>query len=306
MSFSADWLALREPADRAARQRAARTLAPLRALARPGTATVPLQASERPGPATVPLHVLDLGAGTGSNLRALAPRLGGAQRWHAVDHDVRLLAAQPAALGRWARSIGAHASTDATRIDAVGFSVELDRTAADLADPRGVDALFAPARIDLVTASALLDLVGEAWLQAWVDRCRTAGVAVHAALSVDGRWTVVPADRGDARLRRAFERDQRRDKGLGRALGAAAPREAARRLREAGYCVVTARSDWVLDANAYRGLVRELIVGMAAAATAADPAGRALHAAWLRRRLAALKRGRLRMRVGHVDLTATR
>jgi SAM-dependent methyltransferase len=293
MSFSADWLALREPADRAARRRAAATWAPLRAMAR----------SEG---AAGPLRVLDLGAGTGSNLRALAPWLGGAQRWRTVDHDARLLAAQPAALGRWARSIGARSAGEASRIDAGGFSVELERIAADLADPVAFDALFARADIDLVTASALLDLVGEDWLHRWVDRCGAAGAAVHAALSVDGRWTVVPADRGDARLRRAFARDQRRDKGLGRALGEMAPRVAARRLRAAGYRVVTARSDWVMHATAHRALVHELLSGMAAAAIAADPAHRALHAAWLRRRLAALRRGRLRMRVGHVDLTATR
>ncbi len=62
-----DWLAVREPADHAARD--AGLVAPLaRAL---------------------PPHVraVDLGCGTGSNLRALGPHLGPAQDWVLVDHD---------------------------------------------------------------------------------------------------------------------------------------------------------------------------------------------------------------------------
>src|SRR5262245_8239521 len=61
--FSAAWLGLREPADRAARAAAVTTFV-VEALGR------------RSG-----LRVLDLGAGTGANLRYLAERLSGNQFW---------------------------------------------------------------------------------------------------------------------------------------------------------------------------------------------------------------------------------
>ena len=75
MSFSADWLALRAAADRAARD--------------PGL-EVRLAAllADRPRP----LRILDLGAGTGANLAHLAPRLPGPQGWLLADHDPALLA----------------------------------------------------------------------------------------------------------------------------------------------------------------------------------------------------------------------
>lgn len=69
--FSADWLALRAPADDRAR-----------ALDLVETATAGLAA---------PL-VCDLGAGTGATLRALAPRIAGPHRWLLVDADADLLA----------------------------------------------------------------------------------------------------------------------------------------------------------------------------------------------------------------------
>lgn len=72
MSFSADWLALREPADHAARDPAL-----LRA------------AAAAAGPAPL---VVDLGCGAGSNLRALRPHLPVETRWRLVDHDPGLLA----------------------------------------------------------------------------------------------------------------------------------------------------------------------------------------------------------------------
>lgn len=71
MGFSADWLALREPADLRARDPAL-----LRS------------AAEAAGPHPV---VLDLGCGTGATLRALAAHLPDQTRWHLVDNDPELL-----------------------------------------------------------------------------------------------------------------------------------------------------------------------------------------------------------------------
>ena len=74
--FSTDWLAQREPFDTAARALAWPSFGPLLETIRP-TATAG---------ASTPLRVLDLACGSGANLRALAPRLGGAQVWQMVDH----------------------------------------------------------------------------------------------------------------------------------------------------------------------------------------------------------------------------
>ena len=71
MGFSADWLALREPADRAARDVA---------LAR--------RAADLAGPAPL---IVDLGCGTGSTWRALSPLLPAGTRWRFVDNDPALL-----------------------------------------------------------------------------------------------------------------------------------------------------------------------------------------------------------------------
>lgn len=72
MSFSSDWLALREPADAAARDAGL-------------VAALADWAGERP------LLAVDLGCGTGSTFRALSPRLP-SLRWRLVDHDPALLA----------------------------------------------------------------------------------------------------------------------------------------------------------------------------------------------------------------------
>ncbi len=84
--FSADWLALREPADAAARSvRLSYVL----------SHAVLHHAS---------LRILDLGGGTGSNIRFLAPLLAKPQHWTLVDHDEALLAQVPARMAAWARS----------------------------------------------------------------------------------------------------------------------------------------------------------------------------------------------------------
>src|SRR2546423_15020792 len=73
-AFSAEWLALREPADHASRSLLlTRTIGSVL-------------------PPTGELLVLDLAAGTGSNLRYLSPHLRRPQRWLLVDRDEALLA----------------------------------------------------------------------------------------------------------------------------------------------------------------------------------------------------------------------
>lgn len=98
MGFSADWLALREPADRAARDAA---------LAR--------QAAAAAGPVPV---IVDLGCGTGATFRALAPLLPGGTRWRFVDNDPALLALAGAAAGPGAELVPADlADLDALPLD---------------------------------------------------------------------------------------------------------------------------------------------------------------------------------------------
>jgi SAM-dependent methyltransferase len=71
VSFSADWLALREPADRAARDE-----------------TLLTRAAAAAGPEPV---ILDLGCGTGSTLRAMRGHLPEGTRWRLLDNDPDLL-----------------------------------------------------------------------------------------------------------------------------------------------------------------------------------------------------------------------
>ena len=290
--FSADWLALREPFDRSARGASAAAFDP-QALAL------------RLRRAAPELAVLDLACGTGANLRELAPRLGGAQRWLLVDHDPLLLAALPAVLGAWAGSQGFAFGANARglRIDGPGWRAEVQPLRIDLA--QGLDELPL-AQVGLVTASALLDLVSAAWLDALLVRARAARAALWFALTVDGRVDWAPEVAGGDLMARLFEAHQRRDKGFGAALGAAAADRAAERMGALGYQVRRADSDWDIDASLgapAQALLAALIEGSAEAACAQDPQAAAALAAWTAERMRLL--GRTRLRIGHRELLAT-
>ena len=294
-AFSTDWLAMREPFDRAARAGSAAQF-DWPALAR---------ALRRGRADDAPVAVLDLACGTGANLRELAPRLGGAQRWLLVDHDRALLAAVPAALAAWADGQGLRLKVDGARLQLRGegsFHIDVECRCADIALAQGT---LPVAESHLVTCSALLDLVATPWLEALVGRCHAAGAALLCALSVDGRIEWQPPDAQDDAMHALFAVHQQRDKGFGPALGGEAPRRAAALLAAAGYRVTRAASDWALDAArslADAALLRALIEGMAAAAAEQQPAMSSSVGVWQARRLAALSGTRLR--VGHQDLLA--
>jgi len=281
--FSAAWLHQREPYDTAARTAAALQL---------GEAEV-AQALARPGGV---LRVVDLGAGTGANLRYLAPRLGGRQHWHVLDHDAALLAAWPALLSDWARGFGGHATLagETLQVDAPALQLTVQRQRCDLSRPLPESAFDGTG---LVTASALLDLMSAPCLGALLERGSDAGVAWWFALSVDGRFGWPELDADDTFVTAAYTRHQGGDKGFGPALGPQAPAFAAHSLQERGYLLREADSDWQLDTGAMR---TAQIGGMAEAATEAQPDAALRIAAWRTRRLAAAGV----LVVGHRELIA--
>jgi SAM-dependent methyltransferase len=254
--FSAEWLALREPADAAAR-------------AVDVTAFALDAVADRS-----PLRVVDLGAGTGSNVRYLSPRIPVPQKWRLVDHDPALLA---------------------TAQRAMPFSV--DTLVADLrVVPSVVFELC-----DVVSASALLDLVSAAWLRQVVERCVASRMTVLFALNYDGRIDCNPHDADDEFVRDLVNRHQRTDKGFGPALGPDAGVRAEDVLRSAGYEVRRAASDWALGPDQSQ-LQRELVAGWAGAAAELSPTDADRIDAWMRRRLSHVDAGRSTIVVGHDDV----
>lgn len=300
--FTADWLTLREPFDRAARSAAVAAL------------DLPVSIDGR-NVAGGPITVIDLACGTGANLREIAPRLAGTQRWRLIDHDPALLNAVAPALARWAAAsgYGFEQHGDLLHIEGRGdnglaFAAAVQTERLDLA--RDLHTLpFADAQ--LVTASALLDLVSANWLRALLDQAGVARCALLFALNVDGRTVWDPADDDDELVHAAFAAHQRRDKGfLGPALGGQAVEQAVQRLTAAGYRMRQAASDWIIDASqpglsspAAEALQRAMIEGMAGAASEQAPDNEATIRAWQQRRLALLERSSLR--VGHRDFIAT-
>lgn len=259
--FSAAWLALREPADRSAR----------------GRRLVDLLRTWRGDRAC--LKVVDLGSGTGANLRTLAPRLGGPQCWLLLDRDPDLLAE--------------------ARAPAAG-AVAVERLAVDLRDEAAAAAIGAS---DLVTSSALLDLVSRRYAEALVGQVVAAGAGFFAALSYDGRIAWRPADPLDETLRDLVNRHQRGDKGFGPALGPAAANSFAALFAAKGYRVETAPSDWRLGPQD-AALQSALLADWLRAAGELDPAAAAALTDWAARRRALIMTEGAGLTVGHLDLFA--
>ena len=276
--FAADWLTLREPADHAARSESLFSELAAFLDARAASDGV--------------LKIIDLGAGAGNNLRWLAPRLTQAQAWTLIDRDADLLAratAQPL------QSPG-------------GPTVQVHALEADLSDSE----FPWLAETDLVTAAAFFDLVSLEWIERLSAACAAARIACLFVLSVDGRWELIDPeenvidDDDDAYLRELFNQHQRRDKGLGAALGPDAAAALARSLADHGLEVSTRRSDWHLAAGqpATMALGTELMAGWQRAALEQAPQAHARINQWHRRRQADLIAGRMGLRVGHLDILA--
>lgn len=245
-AFTPEWLALREGADAGAR--AAEPVALLH-----GHGQV----------------VADLGCGTGSLGRWLAPRLPDTRRWVLFDRDRDLLE-----LARKAVPV-----------------THLQTRRLDLASLRSADL----EGVTLVVASALLDMLTRAEVGALTDAVAETGCPALFWLSVAGRVELSPADPRDRAFSEAFNAHQRRE---GR-LGPDAAGFAAAAFELLGYEALVFPSPWRLGAEQSE-LTRAWLRGWVGAAVEQDPS--LPGADYLGRRLEECARGELDATVHHTDL----
>ncbi|CAA2141016.1 class I SAM-dependent methyltransferase [Hyphomicrobium sp. ghe19] len=241
--FSPEWLDLREAADARARNAG---------VANAVAARFALRGD---------LRILDLGAGTGANLRATSALLPERQTWTLVDHDPALLDVAKAKLIKWS-----------DRHEEAGETLQLEKgrlritVAFKTADLARDTQMLLDEKPQLVTASAFFDLTSEDYIRTLAKAVAAVGASFYATLTYNGlqKWT--PHRPADNQMTAAFQRHQMRDKGFGPAAGPLAGSHLVDQFRINGHVVVEGDSPWRLERND-RMLIDELIRGHAVAVT---------------------------------------
>ena len=258
------WLALREPADAAARA--------------PGL--VGRLGPHLPAAGLRVIH--DLGCGTGGMGRWLAPLLSGPQHWVMHDRDADLLDVAAADLPGPAAD-GAAVTVEARQSDITRLQAgELDGAT-------------------LITASSLLDMLTRDELAGLVSVCTAAKCPVLLTLSVVGRVELTPEDPLDARVAAAFDAHQRREVDGRRLLGPDAVAAAVEQFGRLGADVHVRPSPWRLGAPE-ADLAAEWFTGWVGAACEQQIELAAESEPYRRRRLTEAAAGQLAVTVDHADL----
>jgi len=194
-------------------------------------------------------------------LRATAPLLGPEQTWTLIDWAPALVAAAADRLTAWADS--AQWQSDILVLGKGELRLSVRFTHADLA--RELETALPP-EADLVTASALFDLVSEAFIGRLAAAVALRGAALLSALTYNGELRWMPPSVADAQVLDAFNAHQRSDKGFGPAAGPQAGAQLRHALLRAGYAVLEGDSAWHLG-KGDEALLEELVAGVAGAAT---------------------------------------
>lgn len=261
--FSISWLDLREGADFAARDKTLAT----QALEWLG------QANDHSSPDRI---IVDLGAGTGSTLRALTKLGANNIVWRLVDLDGTLL-------DEALRRHGKQCLIEDYQAD-LTITEELPLTGAHI-----------------ISASALFDLASTTFIDALFNRIDARKTAVYAALNYDGTTTWSPAHPLDEKILVAFNQDQLRDKGFGPALGPQCTAYLQQVLEKKGYSVSVKASPWELVAKD-ETMTSELISGIAGAVSEGYELSAQEVDDWKTFRLAHVTDGHCT--IGHWDLLA--
>ncbi len=265
IEVSSDWLALREEEDARAR-----------------SSDLALEAARRLRPGPIVIH--DLGSGTGSMMRWLAPILPGPQTW--VLHD-------------WNPDLTGHA-TDGTA------PLDRDRRPVSVSSRSGQLAHLAAGDLDgasLVTASALLDVLTSEEVHAIARACVAAGSPALLSLSVTGKVRLTPPDARDDVFGASFNAHQRRLVHGRRLLGRHGAALARGLFLRAGWHVRPIDTLWRLGEHEPH-LLGQWFDGWVDAALEHRPELEGEHPAYRELRAAQQRRGELSAVVAHTDLLA--
>jgi hypothetical protein len=156
---------------------------------------------------------------------------------------------------------------------------------------------------DLITASALLDVLTEDELARLVGVGAGAGCPLLLTLSVVGRVEIRPADPLDRSVAAGFDAHQRRTTERGRLRGPDAVAFVAQEFRRLGAEVVIRPSPWRLG-PAHGELIAEWLTGWVDAACEQHAELVAEAGPYARRRVAQAGAGELTVIVAHADLLA--
>jgi SAM-dependent methyltransferase len=289
MSFSSNWLALREPADRAARDGAL-------------AAALGDWAAARTRALGRPLLVVDLGCGTGASHRALSPLLPGA-RWRLTDND-------PALLAEAAGRTGAHtlcldlAATPEIALD--GADIVTASALFDLASAAWIDRLAGA----LAPGAAMLAALSYDGIETWdpADPAEAEGLAAFHAHQVGDKgfgpslgpggaaYLAQALARGGREVRRApspWRLSRPRDGALIEALADGAAGAAAQAAHAHGTAAQATGADGGGTQAAHTN------GGGAQSSAVAEPMSPQVHARW-----AAARRAAETVVIGHEDVLA--
>lgn len=243
-------------------------------------------------------RLMDLGAGSGSLFRWLAPIIGGPQQWLWLDDDPTLLAHGLHYTRVWAR-----------RLD---YRVMPAPDGLVVVTPRGdwcirtrVHDLHRPpaslplADADAVACSALLDLFPAGWLAALLGAI--AHRPFYAAMSVTAHDRIRPGHRDDALVWRGYVHALRTGPAEPQRLGSAAPPALRALSREHGLHCAAAASDWIIHPR-HQAMLQRMIGFVTGGARLALPQHAHRIGRWERRRRREAAEGRLSLRIRHQDL----
>ncbi|MEO1615779.1 MAG: class I SAM-dependent methyltransferase [Planctomycetota bacterium] len=216
--------------------------------------------------------IVDLGCGTGANLRYLSDHCKSSVPWRCVDCDEAVLAV---AETKHLRSGGEFRKADL----ATDFKSALP------------DAPFA------VTASAFLDITSKPWIGQLVEALQAAPLLISMTTTGGPIWN--PPDDLDQQIEHCLASHRVNDHGFGAAAGTSACQVLADELSMRGRTVEFKPTDWMLDAGE-RDVIDFFITGVVRRVSSELSGDRLSE--WLTIRRDQNSKGELQLIIPHADL----
>ncbi len=237
------------------------------------------------------INIIDLGSGSGANLKYLSPKIDGQQVWHLIERDKSLM-------NHAEKTIELVKQTNQAKLRSV-HKIIADFTDKDLN-------VFKETERRVFLANAVFDIIPLATFLTFLDLLGSRpcnNVILYFTIHINEDLTIQPIHPLNQKYLSLFHQHMQRDQNGKRAMGPNTVREISNTLSQRGFLVKTADSSWdIKEDSSFLKSNFDFII--CATRELLGPKEVGEWEEWVQFHLKAIDQGKSRLHVGHQDILA--
>lgn len=249
------------------------------------------------------INILDIGAGTGNNVRYYSPFLPQNQSWLLLDSDPLLNSQSLVLLSQWAKKNHwpYQLSENELQFQISTKTITVKKKLGSLLE---LNKIIDLAKVNLITANAVFDLFSSLQWKIFLNQLTPFSLPLLATLNYS-EMSFFPFCKINQKYIHLYNDHMTRKQKFGKAMGASCAQEMSDILTQYNYNTITEQSNWIIDPK--ENIMLNFLIHFMEKSVdemISSPLEKKTFHQWIEKKRKDIKEARLKAKVQHIDIFA--